>query len=801
MNILAVLAIVTPLAVYADLANVNARSWEESIALAQKTVAKLSVEEKVKLSTGLGWSYTQCVGNTAAIPSINFPGLCLQDSPTGIRFARNVSAFPASLNVASTFDHGLMYNNGRFMGEELRDKGVNVHLSPVANMMRTPQGGRGWEAQGADPFLTGVSVTQQINGIQSNGVQATLKHYVLNDQEKFRQDRGDIIIDKKTLMDYYIRPFKMAIDHSGPASIMCSYNSVNGVNACDNPVLMKILKEELGFKGYVMSDWWATHTELDGLNAGMDMVMPGSKACCDAGNSTVVPAWWGETLVSNINNSTVKMARVDDFATRILTGWYRQRQDENYPATNFNSWFPEEVQLNVQRNHKAHIREVGAASAILLKNSGVLPLTAKSGNLALIGSDAITPPSGINAGGDHGVNPDGTLAQGWGSGTTNFPYLVAPQEGITAAASPLGLKVSVASNNWDIPAVEAAAAAAGTSIVFVNANSGEGYITIDGNEGDRKNLTLWNNGDRLVEAAAAKGPTVVVIHAPGAVDMPWINLPNVKAVIMAMLPGQESGNAIADVLFGAVNPSGRLPFTIGHNITDYHTQIDMKNPIQHYSEGGYFDYRWNQKNNIAPLFAFGHGLSYASFAYANTAATQVCKGSTKVQVDVSNTGAVDGHEVVQVYLGYPKGVDQPAKQLKGFSRVMIGAGKTEAVSIEITPDFIQIYDDAKNTWFTPEGTYTVFVGASSADLRGEATFVIDSACTTAPTDEPSASASADPTAPASSGYVAPSAAASASYAAAPPASAKPKPTASNLYSSGEIATVSLFALLYPIFFA
>ncbi|KAI8618490.1 hypothetical protein BC830DRAFT_1108550 [Chytriomyces sp. MP71] len=637
-----------------------------------------------------------------------------------------------------------MYNNGRYMGEEVRDKGVNVQLGPVANMMRTPQAGRIWEAQGADPFLTGVSVTNIIDGVQSNGVQSTLKHFVLNDQEAHRDDGGSSNIDKKTLMEYYVRPFKMAIQSAsgGPSAIMCSYNAVNGVNACDSPFVMNILKNELGFQGYVMSDWWATHTELDGVKAGLDMVMPGSYSGGDQN------LWWGSKLVGELNNPS----RINDLATRILAGWYRVHQDDsNFPVTNFNSWNPTSGTgaLNVQRDHKSHIRAVGAASSILLKNNGALPLTSRLSSIALIGSDAITPPSGPPQG-DHGSNPDGTLAQGWGSGTTTFPYIVSPVDGISAVANQLGIKYSVTSNNWDLNAVRSAASQASLSVVFVNSDSGEGYINVLGNSGDRQNLTLWNNGDELVKAAASKGPTVVVIHAPGAVDMSaWIDLPNVNAVIMALMPGQETGNAIADVLFGKVNPSGRLPFTIGHNINDYVTQIDFGNKQVNYGEGAYFDYRWNQKNNIAPLFPFGHGLSYTSFAYSGFAASKACNGAATVNVQVSNTGKVDGAEVVQLYLAYPAGVDQPAKQLKGFKKVSIAAGQVASVSIDISADAIATYDVPSSSWVVPNGIYTVYVGASSADLRGSATFVVDSSC--GPT--PSTSAIKSKTTTASSGPI------------------------------------------------
>ncbi|KAJ3385951.1 hypothetical protein HDU84_001881 [Entophlyctis sp. JEL0112] len=754
---------------------ITLRSWDESIALATAAVANLTLSEKVSLASGIGFGNveTPCVGGIAAVSKIGFPGLCLQDSPTGVRLAYNVSAFPASINVAATFDQQLMYNNGRYMGEELRDKGVNVQLGPVANMMRTPQGGRGWEAQGADPFLTGFTTANVIEGVQSNGVQSCLKHFVLNDQEAFRSDadpnHGDSIADKKTLMEYYVRPFKIAIDSAGPTSIMCSYNEVNGVNACNNAALFKILKEEVGFKGYVMTDWWALRSnipEIDAANAGLDMVMPGTKVfSTNTCASDPTACWWGPSLVNETLAGLVNTSRIDDMATRILAGWYRTKQEQSYPTVNFNSNSPAAEELNVQRNHKAHIRAVGAASSILLKNDGVLPLKSSLKAISVIGMDAIYPPDGPNAGSDHGISPSGTLAQGWGSGTTYFPYLVAPLDAIKSVAESLNIAVKNSSDNWHPENVKAAAAGSDVSLVFVNSDSGEGYITVENFPGDRLNLSLWNNGDNLIEAVASEGPTVVVIHSPGAVNMPWLSHPNVSAVIMALMPGQESGNSIADVLFGAVNPSGRLPFTIGHNDSDYVTAINFTNPNVTYSEGPYFDYRWNQKYGIPALFPFGFGLSYTTFSYSNIQVSYACgNGSVFVSVDIANVGSTDGNEVAQVYLGYPSSVtDQPAKQLKGFAKSLIASGSTSTVTIEIPENIYSVYDVTSSSWVVPDGTYTFYVGSSSEDIKLSASITPASGC--------------------SGGYEVTTAAAD-NYGAVSAMGAASETTSANLYHSG-----------------
>ncbi|KAJ3204976.1 hypothetical protein HDU67_009194 [Dinochytrium kinnereticum] len=698
-------------------------TWDEAIVKAKDLVGQLSLEEKVDLASGIGWAVGNCVGNIKAVPKINFPGLCLQDAPTGVRYALNVSAFPASINVAATFDKTLMYKNGQYMAEEARGKGVNVLLAPVANMLRAPAGGRNWEGQGADPYLTGISTAQQIKGIQDTGVMATIKHFIGNEQE-IKRDWGNSVIDQRTLMEIYVRPFKHAID-AGAASVMCSYNKINGTYACESPEVMSLLKDQLGFQGFVMSDWWATHSTVEAANSRLDMVMPGTTGWEQP------TFWWGKNLVKAVNDNKVQMNRIDDMAVRILTPWVKLGQINGFPTTNFNSFNPNALpQVNVQENHKQHIREVGAASTILLKNEGnILPLSgSKLKKIAVIGSDAFQPKEPLNSAPDHGSVPSGTLAQGWGSGTTNFPYIIAPIDGMQGPARNQNIAINALNENYDMEAIKRVAAEADVSVVFVNANSGEGYITVDGNPGDRNNLTLWNNGDNVILASASVRRTVVVVHSPSAIDMPWINHPNVAAVIYALFPGQETGNAIADVLFGRVNPSGRLPFTVGKDRTQYSADVEYVSDQIVYKEGIFVDYRWNDKFSVAPLFPFGHGLSYTTFSYSpltlSTPNLRVPTRTLMVSLSITNTGSVVGNEVPQLYIGFPEGVDQPPKQLKGFERVRIAPGETSKVTFRVTSDDLSIWNVAAGAWEVPRGVFKAMVGASSGDLRVEATFTI-----------------------------------------------------------------------------
>jgi beta-glucosidase len=413
----------------------------------------------------------------------------------------------------------------------------------------------------------------------------------------------------------------------------------------------------------------------------------------------------------------------------------------DYPQRNFDSFNSTKGKVvNVQGDHAKHIREVGAASTILLKNTGdILPLTRQRLRIAVIGEDAGPGRSTDNSENcpDHGC-VSGTIAQGWGSGTANFPYIVTPLEGITNRAASLNANVVSFLRNNDLDEAKGAAKNADVAVVFVSANSGEAYINVDGNQGDRKSLDLWKSGNALIEAVASVNQNViVVIHAPGAVNMPWINNPSVKGVVLALFPGQESGNSLADVMFGDVNPSARLPFTINQHESDYAAFINTavkESPgfsyVQvDYTEGLLVDYRYNDARNIKPLFEFGFGLSYTKFRYSNFAlqgiiGAQHSPNSITVSFDVCNTGIRDGNEVAQLYLGFPPDSGEPPKQLKEFGRKFIASQKCIDFSMMVDGKEMRIWDTLSQTWRTPQGKYSVMIGASSRDIRLNGNFVI-----------------------------------------------------------------------------
>ncbi|KDQ12136.1 glycoside hydrolase family 3 protein [Botryobasidium botryosum FD-172 SS1] len=719
--------------------------WTTAYAQARSYLSQFTLEEKVNLTTGVGWQGGHCVGNIPAIPRVNFPGLCLQDSPVGVRFADRVSVFPTGINTAATFDRELIRARGEAMGAEFRAKGVNIALGPMMNMGRVAQGGRNWEGFGADPFLTGEAAYETIVGMQSQGIQACAKHYINNEQEHNRTLESSIV-DDRFQHEIYTHPFLRSVA-AGVASVMCSYKKVNGTYACGNDEMLNdVLKHQIGFKGLVVSDWSATMSTMS-ASAGLDMTMPGDITFF-SGDS-----YFGGNLTQAVNNGTIPESRVDDMATRILAAWFLLGQNSSsYPPVSFDSFNindPVQQHIDVQADHYKIIRKIGAASTVLLKNTNkTLPLN-KPKSIALIGSDAGPASQGPNSFGDQGGDI-GTLALGWGSGTANFSYLVSPLEAIQAQARKDHSSISWYLEDFNTYAAAIAGAYADVAIVFLNADSGEDYITVDGNEGDRKNLTAWHNGDNLVNAVARQNKnTVVVVHSVGPLIVePWIDNENVTAVLWAGLPGQESGNSLVDVLYGVWNPSGRLAYTIAKDPSDYPAGIVDNSLDIPYTEGLEIDYRHFDAKNITPRFEFGFGLSYTEFAYANLKVTQVNTDTSDaektwasgkvassdvgasladwlhatyycVSVDITNTGGVYGAEIPQLYLNPPAAANSPPSILRGFTSLPLDPGKTGTAQFNISRYDMSVWDVVQQGWIKPEGTYGLFVGASSRDKKLE----------------------------------------------------------------------------------
>ncbi|KAI1080309.1 glycoside hydrolase family 3 protein [Whalleya microplaca] len=789
--------------------------WDEALARARDFVRNLTLTEKVNLTTGTGNQADLCTGNTGSVPRIGFRGLCLQDGPVGVRYTDLNSVFPAGISTAATWSRSLMRRRGEAIGQEFNDKGVDVHLGPVVGPLgRDPAGGRNFEAFGPDPYLSGVAVAETIEGTQSAGVVASVKHYILNEQEHFR---GGIStnIDDKTMHELYLWPFADAV-RAGVGSVMCSYNQINNTFGCENSyVLNKLLKNELGFQGFVISDWGAQHSGIDSANAGLDMTMPG-----DGPPGNAYGSYWGGALTEAVLSLAVQSWRLDDMIIRIMAAFYKVGRD---PTTqidiNFSSWTTEtegprywaakmgnttvNKHVDVQGDHAELIREMGAKSIVLLKNvGGALPLV-KPESIAVIGEDAQDNPDGPNGCVDRICN-NGTLAMGWGSATAEYPYLIAPATALEQQAELDGTAFVNIKNNFDLETARTAASSASVALVFANADAGEGYTTLDGNFGDRNNLTLWKGGDELIEAVSSVNPnTVVVIHSVGPVLIDHIKTnPNVTAILWAGLPGQESGSSLTDVLYGKVNPQGRTPFTWGKTADDWGVHILFNStspqPQQEFSEGVFIDYRYFDREEIEPSFEFGFGLSYTNFTYSDLTVTsqdaepyQPSSGETPaaplyggsdqdpthalmpegfekiprmiypwinstdipdgtgsvpdgahnrsaqpilpaggapggnpglytvlyvVGMDITNSGEVAGTEIPQLYLSHG-GPTDPKVVLRGFDEVSLEPGETKTVTFNVTYRDLSNWDVDAQDWRVTEYPKTVFVGASSRDLR------------------------------------------------------------------------------------
>jgi beta-glucosidase len=742
-------------------------NWADSYKKAYAMVSRMTLAEKVNVTTGTGWMMGLAVGTNGPAVHVGFPQLQLQDGPLGIRFADNATAFPAGITVGATWNRGLMYARGKAHASEARAKGVNVLLGPcVGPLGRMPAGGRNWEGFGADPYLQGVAGAETIRGIQSEGVMATIKHFIGNEQEHFRQpwEWGlphaiSSNIDDRTLHELYAWPFGDAVK-AGVASVMCSYNMVNNSYACGNSKLMNgILKDELGFQGFVMSDWLAQRSGVSTALAGLDMTMPGDGLGWQDGNSL-----WGPHLTKAVLNGSVPVSRLNDMATRIVAAWYQLGQDDEskWPREppNFSSWTDEKMGLpftgskspqepvvvnkfiNVMSNHSIIATEVAAEGTVLLKNVNMLPLSPEGyidakkrheGKLkvGIFGEDA-GPGKGPNFCKDRGCN-QGTLGSGWGSGAVEFEHLTAPVYGIRQAFNPEKVELhEYLTNSPPFDTEELTINELNLCIVFANADSGEGFLASEGIRGDRNDLNLQKGGDDLIARTTAKcgaghGDVIVVIHSVGPVLMEqWIDLPNVKAVLLANLPGQESGAALVEVMFGGVNPSGKLPYTIGHTLEEYGKGakiLYLPNgvvPQQDFKEGLYIDYRHFDKYEIAPRFEFGFGLSYTTFDIGNVTVKEV-KPKTALPAKRAPPSAVpptyddeipddeealfpDGFRKLDKYIypyldsiddivtdryKYPDGYD--------IEQPLSGAGGEEGGNPDLWETYVTVHVDVKNT--------------------------------------------------------------------------------------------------------
>jgi beta-glucosidase len=678
---------------------------------AGELVAAMTTDEKISMlhsAEPTMAAYYGTAGHVAAIPRLCIPDLVLNDAGAGVADGQvNTTAFPAGIAQAASWDRSLQQRFGAGLGWEAWHKGIGVMLAPGVNIARVPMNGRNFEYAGEDPYLSGQSAAAEIQGIQSQNVIATVKHYAANNQET---DRTTISsdVDERTLHEMYLPAFETAVKQGHVGSVMCSYNQFNSVYACENPKLLTdVLKKQFGFSGFVMSDWDATHSTAPAANAGLDMEM----AAVNNGQ------YFGDALKTAVTNGQVSMSRLDDMVTRIVRAMFQVGTFDHPPVPE-----PQGSAAVVNTPGEAALaRKIAEDGTVLLKNNdGILPLDGTGKKIALIGQAA----------GQAGAEQ----AYG-GGGSSHVPAagsvpVVSPQQGITQRGAANGDTVVYADGTVIADAV-AAAKASDVAIVYANDAETEGTDRPDlglnyGACGGFSCAQVPVSQDQLIGAVAAANPnTVVVLNTGGPVRMPWLG--QVKGVLEAWYPGQEGGNAAASVLFGDVNPSGKLPQTFPTSENDLPTRTAAQYPGVNghavYSEGMQVGYRWFDAKGITPLFPFGHGLSYTTFGYSGVSVARTADGA-RVSFTVTNTGHRAGSEVAQVYVAAPTAAGEPPKQLKGYQKLFLKPGESTTVTTQLDGRAFAHWDTTEHTWVIDSGTYHILVGSSSRDLRGHGSITL-----------------------------------------------------------------------------
>lgn len=686
---------------------------------ADALLKQMTLDEKLQLivsrypnnaSPGGGGGYVE------GIPRLNIPAINISDSATGSGSNKQPSStFPATIAVAASWDRQLAFDYAVQIARELKAQGFGMGLGGGANLAREPRCGRIFEYLGEDPVLSGELLAQRTLGTQSQKIIASIKHFAGNEQETNRLGSNSVI-DERTLHELYLLPFEIAIEKGHPGSVMCSYNRLNGDYACENAQLLTdILKNDWQFQGFVQSDWGATHSTVKAINAGLD----------EEEGSEPGPTWFNRSdVLYALANHDVTEARIDDMGRRKLYAMITTGLIDNAPKGG------EQIDFAAATAFAQNVEE---KSIVLLKNDGAeLPLVAdRLKNIAVIGSHADVA---VGTGGGSGdtmkpvtgsLSDCGGLRFGMHAGCDwwRTPWLkldvsivkavqeLAPNAKVIFGGNKEQAEPFRTYSKPEIDEAVALAAKSDVAVVIVNQPAGEDF-------GDLPSLGLANptNQDALVEAVAtANAHTIVVLENGNPVLMPWRN--KVAAIVEAWFPGQGGGRAIANVLFGKVNPSGKLPMTFPERNEDIPTWgkygTIAKDPV--YTEKLNIGYRWYDAKKIKPMFEFGYGLSYTHFGYSNLSVNTAVDNTLTVGFTVKNEGSLEGAEVPQVYLGI-NDKDEPPLRLVGFSKINLKPGESKQVRITISPRMQSIWSVDANDWkFIPDSR--VYVGASSRDIR------------------------------------------------------------------------------------
>jgi len=681
-------------------------------------VSQMTQDEKVQLVHGGSTSSNSSLprggaGWVPGIPRLNIPDLYLADGSVGAgNGIGQATALPSSIASAASWDVNEAYKYGKVIGSDLSAYGMNVNLGGNINLIgREPRDGRTFETKGEDPILAGKITAAHLKAIQDQYVIGGIKHFSLNDQETGRT-QANVLIDNRSARESDLLAFEIGIKDSNVQSVMCSYNLVNSVWACENPYLLStVLKGDWTFPGFVMSDWWATHSTAAAANAGLDQEQP---------NNT----YFG-SLGQAVQSGQVAQSRLDNMVHRILRAMYAAGVFDH----------PASLHAVDVAGDDAIAQEAEEQGAVLLENNGVLPLNGSVlRSIAVIGSHADIAV--LSGGGSAQVIPNGGAALTEGNPCPPCWSTViwdpsSPMRAIQAKAPAAQVQFNDGTNAG---AAAALAASSDVAIVFVSQWESEGM--------DLPSLSFTDvihsapiDQDALVAAVGAANPrTIVVMENGGAQVMPWLN--QVAAVLEAWYPGERGGEAIANILFGAVNPSGKLPITFPASVNDLPRPTIAAPPdqttvfnVDYTIDGFNVGYKWFDTKNVAPEFPFGFGLSYTTFSISNAQlATNLSSSNPNFQVSFSltNTGSVAGAEVAQVYLGLPAATAEPPKRLVGWQKVLLQPGQAQSVNIEVDENDsshpLSYWDVNSNSWQVANGDYLVYLGNSSRSVTQVGTF-------------------------------------------------------------------------------
>jgi len=698
------------------------RGWlDKSLSPDQRAdliIQQMTLDEKIQLVHGSGVQggnrigsvdpvvAARSLGGAGFVPGIQrlgIPDIQMADSADGVTLgaahSRYSTALPSDLADAASWDLKTAYEYGALIGRELRDQGYNMSLGGGVNITREPRNGRNFEYNGEDPILAGKLDGQLMKGLQAQGVIGDIKHYAINDQESGR-NIVNAIIDKRVMRETDLLAFEIAIRDSQAGGVMCSYNRVNGDYACENSYLLNdVLKKDWGFKGWVVSDWWATHSTLKAALAGLDQEMPGNPKGPN----------FGDALKTAVENGQVPLARLNDMVHRILRTEFAVGLFDTHYQTQVVDVF----------GGLEFAQKVAEQGTVLLKNANAqLPLKASLiKTIAVIGSHADVGV--ISGGGSAQVDPPGgSPVPGPKRWDAVVWYPSSPLKAIQARAH--GAKVTY-DPGTDPAAAANAAKLADVAIVFVNQPASEGHDV---------SLTPPGNQDDIVrEVAAVNRHTIVVLETGGPVTMPWVD--NVNGVLESWYPGIRGAEAVTAILFGDVNPSAKLPVSFPKSEADLPRPTIEKPPAGsrsqpaqgapvpppyevNYSEGLKVGYKWYDAENKKPLFPFGFGLSYTTFGYSGLTVTN--GKAVEVSFTVRNRGTRAGAEIAEVYAALPPATGEPPKRLVAWEKVQLGAGESKKVTLTVDPEYLSIFNVEKDGWDLVPGDYKVMVGGSSADL-------------------------------------------------------------------------------------